>query len=265
MVNEDLFAHNYLKDYNSESDDNFASGSDSDEIITDSKKQKANNSDLEYDYVLQRSSNFISLHKYKFLVRRNRYLLLKFLKVKFKRQYRITKYIHKYLNKNAWTLIKQFQYCIENILLESKFAYSPYHVRWLLKSGCVFVNGVCEYNGYKPLKIGDRLQILSDNKVLESLQFFLWRKHKYREVGSKIWKNMRFRNDFRKTSPTTITNWINNIHTILEPTPKFLEIDWISQTSVILYEPLELNFSHFYMLQYISPYILRGYNWKYLT
>lgn len=232
-----------------------------DKNVKDKKKQTTVDNDL----ISHKATSLISLHKYKHLIRKNRFLFFKFIRTKIKRQYRLTKYIHRFLNKSAWKLIKQFQMCIEHILMETRFALTPYHVKWLLECGCVFVNGRMCSNPYHVLKVGDFIQILSDNKNLEILKFFLWRKHRYKEIGYRVWRYIRFRNDFRKTAPNKVTDWIKNLSAVITPTPKNIEIDWLTQTAIILHDPLELNFSHFYMLQYISPYLLRGYNWKYIT
>lgn len=206
----------------------------------------------------------LRLFNIKKLIKYNRILLLKFLNIKAKRDYRTTRYIHRFLKIPILQMIVKLHFSIERLLLTSKLAGYPLQVKYLLENKCVFVNGSavdCTYT----VKVGDRIQILNVNILAQNFVFFCKNKKKFNQLSFRIWRLNRFKNHLYKTSSLSTPSWVYKLYNLLKLTPKYLEIDFFTQSCVVLYKPNNLKYFFSKELSTISPLTFRLYNWKYLT
>lgn len=150
------------------------------------------------------------------------------------------------------------------ILLRSKFALNFNDSKWLINNGFVFVNGLSCYNLYYILKKNDRVQI-----ILEKNEFINFREH----ISSSITRRYRMAytlskyqltlNQPYKTQPKNKRKWL--IKSLWNSTdiPKFLEVDFITNTIFVIYEPLSYKDIFPFFFSELKLAIIKLYNWKY--
>lgn len=159
--------------------------------------------------------------------------------------------------------INDLELSLFNLVLRSRFTTSIKDAFKWVKLGMVFVNNKPTFNPYRPLVLGDRIQLTINNSY-----YFYKKTHSNKnkkdvaKLKSKLWlKNKGKFNLFRKRSKVW-PKWI--LRTIYYKTliPNFLEVDFLSLTSVIVYLPKIIAEYDSVLWRYINIYNFRLYNWR---
>lgn len=222
---------------------------------------------LKKNSVFKKNKNFSNKNidfkkKINLIFNKNRILLRKFLKVKFKRQHVFSKYIKNLTKLNQVDFLYNFEHRLLNILVKSSFFFNFQDCIWFFKNGFISVNGEVVYNFKKKLKPLQIVNIAISNYFFYYYKFMLNNciSNLYK-FGSKIWKinYQRYnRIEKRETYPTWIYKHIN----YKEDVPKFLEIDYVTMSLVMLNYSFDKNFLDFYNIKFLNLYLNRLYNWK---
>lgn len=225
------------------------------------------------DKKLKNNFNLKSLDlnkKINLIFKKNRVLLRKFLKVKFKRENTFNRYIKNFIKLKNLDFLFNFEYRLTNLLCRSLFFFNYSDCFWFLKNGYITVNGVVEYNKKKLIK---PFQIV--NVVYSDYYFFYYRfmldnclSNLYK-FNSKIWKINNSRNLLnknikvnKKKNVEKYSNWIYKYVYYKNDIPKFIEVDYISMTMVLLNYSFNKNFIDYYNIKFLNTYLNRLYNWK---
>ena len=149
-------------------------------------------------------------------------------------------------------------------LLKSHFFFFFNDVKFFLKKGLVYVNGVLVYNPLFILKIGDVIQLVfSKIYFYYKKKIFLFFNKKIKFIKYKRWKfsNPKFKRNFFQWQPS----FLENLFFYKIDIPSFLEVDFISLSfSFIKYE-LNLFKKNLIFFKIFSSIFNRSYNWKRLT
>lgn len=199
------------------------------------------------------------------VLKNNRIILRKFLKVKFKRQFSFNKYIKNLIKNNVFDFLANFEYNIINIITRSNFFFNKQDSIWFLKNGYISLNGFVTFNSNVVLKPLEVVNISYSNYY-----YYYYRKslndclnNMYR-INSKIWKINQKRIDNYDKKNESYSNWTYRFMYFKEDVPKFIEVDYLSMTLVILNYSINKNYLDFYNLKFLNLYLSRLYNWKYI-
>lgn len=204
--------------------------------------------------------------KFTVLLKKNRTVLRKFLKVKFKRQYVFNKFIRNLSKLNHKDFLLNFEFNISSMLMRSNFFFSVSDCIWFFNNGFISLNGYVTYDFKKTLK---PLEVV--NIVYNSYYYYIYRKNlndclnSSYKLNKKIWKinKQRYEGDSKRIE--TYPKWIYKYQYFKNDVPKFMEVDFISMSLVILNYDIKSNYFDFYNLKFLNLYTNRLYNWKYVV
>jgi len=159
--------------------------------------------------------------------------------------------------------INSLELSLFNIVLRSRFTTSIKDAFKWVRRGMVFVNSKPVLNPYRSLTLGDRVQLtINNNYYLYKKTHSTKNKKDVIKLKSKLWfKNKGKFNLFRRRSKLW-PKWI--LRTVYYKTliPNFLEVDFMSLTSVIVYLPKMITEYDSVLWRYINIYNFRLYNWR---
>ena len=217
----------------------------------------------------QRHENDPRIPRFKFkpgysrIWRRARVGVKEYFQIKFQYQHRLTRFLPQFYKLNQITLIKSTELKLENLLLFSYLLPDLITCQEFLNSGLVFLNGRIVSSGKVYVVRNDLIQLLISMKYYVLFKWFTnW------EVSKKIRLNrllylsrLKTKRTFRKTLP----DWVLRKISFPYDVPKYVEVDYLTLSAFVLYEPYLLNdFTHMFQKFSRSP-IYNVYNWKYLT
>jgi hypothetical protein len=195
----------------------------------------------------------------------NRILLRKFLKVKFKRQNTFNRYIKNLTKLSHVNFLYNFEYRLVNLLTRSSFFFNYNDCIWFLKNGLITLNGFPVSNPKKLLK---PLEIV--NIAYSNYYFFYYRymldnciSNLYK-FNMKIWKINNRRVNKKSKVAENYPIWTYKYMYYKEDVPKFLEVDYISMTMVLLNYSFNKEYVDFYNIKFLNLYLNRLYNWKFI-
>lgn len=195
----------------------------------------------------------------------NRFLLKFFTNIKKTKQFQSTRFFSKTLKKTPQSNLLTREFSLLNILIRSKLVFTINEALFFLKNNFVFVNGTCVTNPAHFIKLGDVINLSFCKK------YFFFFKTSFNQklrltygVGYRLWRLNRFRNNFYKQSPTGIPEWIFKISFFYEDVVSFLEVDYLTLSLMVIKLPTNFYHYNFYFTKFLSLYLLRLYNWKYV-
>jgi len=161
---------------------------------------------------------------------------------------------------------KFFEFSIVNLIIRCKFCYNLSESIFFLKNGFIYLNGLKITNPLTQVNVGDLIQLsfsenyfnffkVNTNNKLKSI-FFL--KH-------IIWKNKRFKDNFYKQKYNQVPDWIFKISNFYDDIPSFIEVDFSIMSFLVIYKKLNTQDINLNLFNFINFYMLRNYNWNYLT
>lgn len=187
----------------------------------------------------------------------------------FYRQRRMTNYFLNFKKNSSLCVLKVFEFSIFSILKRSGFFFDYALSNFFLKFGMVFVNGMNVYNRFFQLYVGDRVQLVISFsntfkfKVQFSNMYYFRIKFLNKYIKSFFVNNENI--EARSRLVRFSKKWFRRLIGFCGDTPNYLEVDFMTMTSVIIYEPFlscEYDPSLVYRLPYQS---MRLYNWKYVN
>ena len=189
------------------------------------------------------------------------------LDLKFKYQKKLTKYLLKFNKIIKNRLYFLFEMQLENVVTLSKFFPDKSWSVFFINEGYVFVNNRRTYNIYEQLFKNDFIQLAVSLKYYIIYRWLMnWhiiKKNKLRRrLNSKI--NAKNLPDDKQKS-RNLPIWLIKNKNLKDDVSRYLEVDYVSLSCFILYEPL--FFTDINPLTFLSTRfsIINLFNWKYIN
>lgn len=149
-----------------------------------------------------------------------------------------------------------------NVLLKSKLVFDIQTSDKFISSGLVYLNGINCFNSNIQIFKGDFLQIIVHNKYYILFKWLLnWYIIRKSRIKIKLKRKLNFnRSNIYKTRSYTLPLWLLSNKNLINDIPKYLEVDFLSLSVYVLYEPIflsDINFSNYIGIKYN---ILNMYN-----
>jgi hypothetical protein len=150
------------------------------------------------------------------------------------------------------------------ILIRSKFAFNLDDSKWLIENGFVFINGLVCYNVYYLVKCYCRIQIIIEkNEIIHFREVISRSITRTCRMWTSFYKYFLTKNKPYRTQPTTKRKWIIKSLWMTTDIPKFMEVDFLINTIIIIYNPISnKDIFPFFISEFKLAYI-KLYNWKY--
>ena len=156
---------------------------------------------------------------------------------------------------------------LSNVLMSSQFTFDTHSTKQLILSGVVFVNGNNVRNANFNTFVGDFIQLVVNLRYYVIYRWLMnWNNyHTLKFTKLLNFKNNSSRSDLSKQTSQTLPNWIFNVGSRKFDIPKYLEVDFLTLSTFIIYEPLHItDYNPFtYLDSRVEIYTL--YNWKFIT
>jgi|HigsolmetaAR201D_1030396.scaffolds.fasta_scaffold01002_23 hypothetical protein len=196
---------------------------------------------------------------------KNRLLLKFILGIKKQKQFQITKIFSKISKGSVLANLMKFEFSLRNILVRSKLALNLNDAEFFIKNKLVYVNGLVA-NSDLVLNKGDVVSLVFSEKYFHFFKSSFSQKLKLTySVGYRLWRLNRFKNNFYKQSPTGIPDWVFKISHFYDDVPSFIEVDYTILSLNLVKLPINYIDYNFYFMKFITPFLTRHYNWKYVN
>lgn len=207
-------------------------------------------------------------YKTKLLLTKHRKMLIKYLNLRLSRQYRITKKISSFLNTKRARFLFYFDLLLLNILITSRLVIHYTQGLYLINQGFVHVNGCVESNPKTLIQTGSIVQLTFSTVYFDAyVYYYNFCSKYYNKYLNKFFRRRSFdpEHSFRRKFLRASTSTKKSRQFVVSKSlvPKWLEVDFLTASLVILYTPTkikELNSNNFY---YFNFYLKRLYNWKF--
>ena len=182
-------------------------------------------------------------------------------------QYRLTRHLNRIQRLTKQTQAYIFDLTLKNILLNSHFVRDHSSSLLMISHGLVFVNGTQTFNPNLNLFQNDFIQIIVSLKYYIVLRWLInWNSAKrirLRKLSKTKFK--KFKMTVNKQRSQNLPDWVLNSRLKLFDIPKYLEVDFFTLSSFVLYEPFLANDLNSLNFLEARSEILNMYNWKYIN
>jgi hypothetical protein len=201
------------------------------------------------------------------LWREARVVFKQILNLTFKYQYKLTRYLFKYNKILKFKIFMSNEMSLINILIRSRFFFDWATTNLFLNAGLIFVNGVNSYKKTLQLYRGDFIQMIIN---LKYYIFYRWLLHWINKKKIKLRiktkkKSAIIATEEDKTKTKLYPKWILSNKNIIDDMPKFLEIDFLTLSIFVIFEPFAWEDLNVYSTYTNRFNIINMYNWKYIT
>ena len=199
--------------------------------------------------------------------RRAREALNYSLQYNFRYQHRLTRV----LAKLRWSRSASSFYFRELVLIRlvqnSRFVYDRHSSRLLILEGLIYLNGCLAMNPDVRIFVGDIVQ------VVISLNYYIiyrWLTNWYFQHTLKLTKYIQYRSnksryDLSKQKSSKYPDWLFRSIGRHSDIPKYLEVDFFTLSSFMIYDPIQSLDQSFVTLLENRERIYDMYNWKFIN
>lgn len=228
----------------------------------------------------QSSDNFNEYDDYNLRIRRIRFKpgypriwrearasLNQVLNLRFRYQHRLTVHLGRFAQISSSVHRKILDLKVNNLLIRSRFVFDLFTANNLVSSHLVFVNGLTVSNPNLLLFVGDVVQLIVHVKFYIVYRWLLnWYFFKVQR------KSRLARSKFKKVSHAQtkqrsfkLPDWLLRMRNADKDIPKFVEVDFFTLSSFILYTPFCKGDLEVSDLLDSRIEIFNMYNWKYIN
>ena len=192
------------------------------------------------------------------------------LSLKFKYQYRLTRYLTKFFRQTTHYMLSFSEISLEKTLMYSRLLPDVNTLVTFIDSKLIYVNGFCAWNTHVPVVKNDLVQLVISNWYYALYRWLL----NWSIIRIKKFKRLVYRKGLaskhrlmktRKQKSRYTPNWIHNVRYDMSDVKNYLEVDYFTLSVFVIYEPFILNHQFINDLPQTRPNIFKLYNWKYIT
>ncbi len=189
------------------------------------------------------------------------------LSLRFRYQYKLTNYLAKYKKFINFRTFLFLEMRLVNILIKSRLFNDLNLASIFIKYNLIYINGILCNNQNLQIFVGDFVQVIINLKYYIVSRWFLnlnlKKKNKIKNVFRK--KNAAYSHSDEKKKSYTMPKWILFNKNLFDDCANYLEVDYFTLSSFVLYEPFLWSDINPYNLLEQKFSIINLYNWKYIT
>lgn len=187
--------------------------------------------------------------------------------IKYKYQQQLTRLVMRLNTIKSLDLLKTLNLNIAQILVRVQFFVDKNYANQFIKSEGVFLNGVHTTFSMQQMYIGDHLQlpVCSAYFVYFRLTYqrtYLFNNKILQYAAKTNWQMIKATN---KKTKIRLPDWLLNARFFMHDIPNCFEVDFISLSVFMLFEPAEIYQYDDLLLNNVFMFPLKLYNWKYIV
>lgn len=199
--------------------------------------------------------------------RQARTALMQVLDLKFRYQHRLTVYLGRFAHIASRVHKKLLDIRVHTLLIRSRFTFDLTTANSLVTSRLVFVNGQAVLNPRMLLFVGDVLQLIIHLKFYIVyrwlLNWYIFKTHRRARLARSKFKKVSHAQTKQRSS--RLPDWLLKARSVNRDIPKFLEVDFFTLSSFIVYTPFSKNDLDVLDLLDSRLEVYNMYNWKYIN
>lgn len=185
------------------------------------------------------------------------------LNLNFSYQHQLTRYLAKFYKLNRFTLFKYTELKLSNLLLFSNLVPDYSTSQLFINNKLIYVNGLLTTNSSLILVQNDLIQILVSIKYYVLFKWLTnWSLLKKLKINQLLISNQSKATNLSKKN---LPEWLLKNLTFDYDIPKYLEVDYLTLSAFILYEPYKITDYNPLFQKFSKLPIYNLYNWKYIT
>lgn len=194
---------------------------------------------------------------------KNRKILQYLLLNKNKRQHILSKFLKKFVHQKSNNYINYLEYSLLSILIKSQFINNIFDAIFLIKNNHVYINNKIITTVYYNISACDVIRLVYNDYY----SFFRKNLHNLIKTSNKVSFNTRRWNKIggNEISTKKMKTIFKKILYFNKDVPNYLEVDYINMTIFVLYKNINYMNINYLNKKFINYYLLRLYNWKYIT
>lgn len=189
------------------------------------------------------------------------------LQLNFRYQHKLTKYLARFKKVIGDRFLIQKEMQLINILIKSRLIIDKATAITFLEHTLVFVNGVENTNAIFLLYAGDFIQLIVSLKYYIYYKWLLnWSLKQRLKLRKQTRKKLAIVSQTEdKKRSTHYAEWMLKNKRLIEDVSKFLEVDFLTLSIFIVYEPTTWAELTPYFVMETRYNVINMYNWKYIT
>ena len=189
------------------------------------------------------------------------------LALRFRYQHKLTNYLAKYKKFINFRTFLFLEMRLLNILIKSRLFNDLNLASIFVRCNLIYINGILCSNQNLQIFVGDFVQVIVNLKYYIISRWFLnlnlKKKNKIKNVFRK--KNSSYSHSDEKKKSYNMPKWILSNKNLFDDCANYLEVDYFTLSSFVLYEPFLWSDINPYNLLEQKFSIINLYNWKYIT
>lgn len=204
---------------------------------------------------------------YMIMWRNARQVLKQSIGVNFRYQHRLTRYLSKFKKFINFKFFVNIEMQLLNIIIRSRLVPDLLTGETIINNGIVYVNGYNCCNHFFQLYSGDFVQFIINIKYYILHRWMLnWVNKRRLRLRSKARsKFVNYNQSEEKKRSYLLPDWVLFSKYTNSDVSKFLEVDYLTLSIFVLYEPFLWNDINPYTILGTRFGIINLYNWKYIT
>ncbi len=204
---------------------------------------------------------------YMIMWRNARQVLKQSIGVNFRYQHRLTRYLSKFKKFINFKFFVNIEMQLINIIIRSRLVPDVLTGETIINNGIVYVNGYNCCNHFFQLYSGDFVQLIVNIKYYIIHRWMLnWVNKRRLRLRSKARsKFVNYNQSEEKKRSYLLPDWVLFSKYTNSDVSKFLEVDYLTLSIFVLYEPFLWNDINPYTVLGTRFGIINLYNWKYIT
>jgi ribosomal protein S4 len=199
--------------------------------------------------------------------RKARTALMQVLDLNFRYQHRLTVYLGRFAHIASRVHKKLLDIRVHTLLIRSRFVFDLTTANNLVTSRLVFVNGRLVLNPRMFLFVGDVLQLIVHLKFYIVyrwlLNWYTFKTHRRARLARSKFKKVSHAQTKQRSS--RLPDWLFKARSVNRDIPKFLEVDFFTLSSFIVYTPFSKNDLETLDILDSRLEVYNMYNWKYIN
>ena len=205
---------------------------------------------------------------YSTIWRTARKLLQTELNLNFRYQRKLTRFIVKFYKFSRLNFFLFAELKFQNIIEKAKLLSDANLSKLFIENGLFYLNGYNVFNPSLTVVLGDFVQLIVHIKyyIMHKwlLHAFLQLRLRLRnKIHTKMTKKKIIFEDKQKSQ--LLPKWILNHKVSFYDVPNYLEVDYLTLSFLLIYEPFSWNDLDPYYYVNFRPHAMNMYNWKYIT
>lgn len=199
------------------------------------------------------------------IIFKNRKFFSAVIKKKMKNHWHFSRLIKNFIKKPFKDFILFFDMTLSSVLLRSHFVFGIHDLNYFVNNNFIYVNNKVTTDKLKRLKESDKINLVF-NKY-----YYIYYRNMLNTIKSSFVKLSDYnfmrklkRDHWKRTPKTDHPSWVKRYIYYRRDIPNFLEVDFMTMTIILIYNPKFMFDLNRNITKFINHYQKHLYNWRFI-